>query len=194
MMLSKFRNMKRLKVQLIVASFLISVFGPGVYAMGSLNPFKVCAFSRFEGVISKDGKPVQGAVVEQIADYRGKIVKEKAVTDNNGLFSFESKYLWSLAPIMFDTFVFQEIYIYWNDEEYQAWKTVKQNGFVYGELDALQEKDRVKDKIVVNCDLTGNDKERKVIKTRTGFNSIWGLCSWDGAQVVDHERYPAELE
>ncbi len=90
-----------------------------------------------------------------------------------------------------DVNVFQSIVITNGLDEVLAWKTVKENGSFLGELGSEIPEGRKK--ISVRCEL-GDSNTRKVVRSLNGFNSIRGVCRWDGDTVVDHENYPSELD
>ncbi len=67
--------------------------------MGFLDSIRVCTFSEIEGIVTLSGKPLEGAKVEAISDYRGARNSRIVNTDRDGRFRFESTYSWSLAGI-----------------------------------------------------------------------------------------------
>lgn len=158
--------------------------------MGFLDSIRVCTFSEIEGVVTLSGKTLEGAKVEAISDYRGARNSRIVNTDMDGRFRFESTYSWSLAGIMMDVNVFQSIVVTNGLDEVLVWKTVKENGRFLGELGS--EVPTEMKKISVRCELSDSNT-RKVVRSLNGFNSIRGVCRWDGDAVVDHENFPSEI-
>lgn len=138
--------------------------------------FKVYVFSKMEGVVMKDGKPVEGAVIKRTADhYNDKAYYDQTVSDENGHFEFgaiTTRYFWSF---MFDTVVRQVVYIEHEGTRYLGWDAFKNNAHHRGELIAKDEKARAP--IRCTFDLDQEDSKKQILKLdeiRTQI--IHGLC------------------
>lgn len=138
--------------------------------------FKITVFSKMEGVVTKGGRPVEGAVVKRSADhYNDKVYSDQAVTGKDGRFSFGAISTWSLRPIIFDTVVLQEITIEFEGKIYLGWEMFKHNNHHHGEL---VNKDK-KSKAPIRCtfELNHDDRAEQVaVLDEIRHRVIRGLC------------------
>lgn len=113
----------------------IALLAPSV---GSAVSKQMCLFSRVDGVVLLDGKPVPGAEVERIYHWGWKDVtrSDSVRTDAEGHFSFppvlESSLLGSILP--HEPLVSQRILIRYDGREHKGWMYTKHNYRENGEL------------------------------------------------------------
>lgn len=155
---------RKLKLLLII---MLSVFyTKGVFAMGLSDVGKVCLFSKMEGVIKLDGKPVSNARLVRTVRWSKEKVDE-TVTDENGNFKFEAKFERTIAKFLPMEFVAkQQIDVFYNGKEYGMWSGVKREP---------EENIESRGKhLVVECELNSDDS---LIEVNGG--PIFSLCKWD---------------
>lgn len=96
-------------------------------------------FSAVDGLVVKEGKPVNGAVINQQYRWPWKDMSghQQIITNETGQFSFpaiiKNSLLGSLLP--HEPIIRQTITIQYQGETYQAWLYDKGNYDEYGELD-----------------------------------------------------------
>ena len=147
--------------------------------MGLFNFFTIYVFSEVKGVVTMNGEPVRGAQVIRVGDHEeDKVYSDTALTDAQGRFSFGSVSTFSLRPLMLGTIINQKITIKYQGMEYLAWKTAKQNNYLYGELNDEGAENPIK--LDLLCELTEPQDKRTVLQMELRKVAISGLCSWKG--------------
>ena len=167
--------------------------------MAFFGMFKINVFSDVSGVVTKNGKPVEGAVVSQWAKLnfnKNEFVNETK-TDSDGRFSFNAIYTNTVNRFLPSAnTVTQEIKINYQGKTYRAWVSVKDNYDYDGELNNIKkligERDQMKvfptkiqdaairEKIIpfhLQCELTREES----IKTND-HAAVQGICEWPGLQ------------
>lgn len=157
---------------IVAALILANSITNGVLAMGLSDVGKVCLFSKMEGVIKLDGKPVSSARLVRTVNLSKDEVDE-TVTDENGYFKFDVIFKRTITKLLPQEFVSnQNVTVYLKDKKYRIWSSVKR---VPDENSESRGKP-----FVVECEL--NSEERIL----TVNNSpIFTLCTWD---VVPDEK------
>lgn len=134
--------------------------------MGLSDVGKVCLFSKMEGVIKLDGKPVSNARLVRTVRLSKEEVDE-AVTDENGKFEFEAKFSRTVAKYLPMEFVAkQQIDVFYNGKEYEMWSGVKREP-----EENIESRGKP---LVVECEL---NQETSLIEVNG--SPIFSLCSWD---------------
>ena len=124
---------------------------------------KMCLFSEVNGVVLRNGKPVEGAVVEREAFWRWKQqrIRDSATTNEQGEFKLpmveRASILGSFLP--HEPVIEQGILIHVGREEFEAWGFIKRNYRVNGEADGKP--------LHMVCELTGEPVRR---------GKVYGLC------------------
>lgn len=100
---------------------------------------KLCMFSEVNGVVLRDGAPVEGALVERTfvwTSSRGETATDSTETGSQGEFHFPPAFKRSLTASILphNPRIRQTILIRHEGEEYQAWVFVKGNYREDGEL------------------------------------------------------------
>jgi len=164
-------------VKILFISVLLLSSSTKVWGMALFDFFKIYVFSDVNGTVLLEGKPVQGAEIIRTADHEeDKVYTDSTTTDANGHFSLPPISTYSLRPIMLGTIIRQEIIIRYDGKEYLAWKTIKMNNHIYGELNDAGIENPVK--FHLKCELTENQEKYEVIKLRHRNSRVTGLCSW----------------
>lgn len=120
----------------LVSLFLITTTVNG-YAMSLFK--NKCLFSEVNGVVLSEGKPVDGAEVDQYYKWENSDKSSRKVvkTDSAGRFSFaavlDNSLFTSLLPS--NPVIQQKIYIRHDGQEYEAYLFMKKNYDNNGELD-----------------------------------------------------------
>lgn len=103
-----------------------------------MGGFDKVMFSKVQGVVLKNGKPIAGAKVTRYYKWGATDDEktEETSTDKNGNFSFPSTSKFSILRSMLphEPVIFQEIIIHHEGEKYTAWRFTKHD---YGENDEL---------------------------------------------------------
>ena len=148
-----------------------------VHAMGFLDFMRIYLFSEVDGVVLLQGKPVSGATVVRMTEYRDKMYNHTVLTDAQGRFHFDDIYVYSMR--LGNTSIGQHIIIHYAGKEYIAWRTIKHYDNRYGELTDPEVPDAPIKKLNLRCELTGDENSRQIIEFVLGNNSIYGLARWD---------------
>jgi len=126
-----------------------------------------CLFSKVNGTILIDGKPVQDAEVERYYKWQGpdKSNKEIVKTDAQGRFSFPAAYDNSVLSSIFphNPSIQQEITIRHQGKEYEAYMLMKGNYEENGELKGKP--------LILSCDLKN--------QASVG-GDFYGICTLEG--------------
>lgn len=175
--LAKLKCLNALKAIFLV-SILTCGISEGARATPLLDMFKITIFSEFKGVVTNNGKPVEGLVLKRTADHdTDKVYTDTATTDKDGQFRFKRITKWSLRPLMFDTRIHQTITVQTSDGECVVWQTLKLNNFPRGEI-AL---DNEKSSKPIHCrvELNGDDQKDHYINESSNIFKVrayTGLC------------------
>jgi uncharacterized protein DUF6795 len=156
---------------------LFVIYTNQVQAMGFLDFMRVYIFSEVDGVVLMNGKPVSGAKVIRTADYKDKIHTNTVVTDNQGRFHFDDIFTYSMR--LSETAILQKIKIYYEGEEYLAWKLLKKHDSRYGELNDPDKPIESIQKLNLICELTDNQDKEQFIGSDLRRRIIYGLCNLD---------------
>ena len=134
--------------------------------MGLSDVGKVCLFSKMEGVIKLDGKPVPNARLVRTVNLSKDEVDE-TVTDGNGNFKFDAIIKRKASKLLPQEFaVSQLIYVHYRDKDYRIWSGVKRKS---------EENSESRGKpLVIECELSS--EEQMVIINNS---PIFSLCTWD---------------
>lgn len=161
------RNKRYLMVLIFLVSSVLSY--KGVNAMGLSDVGKVCLFSKMEGVIKLDGKPVLNAKLVRTVNLSKDEVDE-TITDKNGNFKFEAIVKRKASKLLPQEFsVSQLIYVHYKDKEYRMWSGVKRKP---------EENSESRGKpLVVTCELS-SEEDMVIINN----SPIFSLCTWDVEQ------------
>ena len=131
---------------------------------------KLCLFSAISGVITLDGKPVAGALIQRTVDkaHTHGEVTDETTTDADGYFEMPSVWDRSLIgkvlPMEFA--VHQEVLVRVDETQYKIWSGVKRKP---------EENAESKGKpLIVQCELNG---EEKIIWVNNG--PVTTVCTWD---------------
>lgn len=158
----------KIKNNLIILVFsVLSVLSiEGVIAMGLTDVGKVFLFSKMEGVIKLDGKPVSDAKLVRTVNLSKDEVDE-TVTDKNGKFEFDVIAKRSAGKHLPQEFaVSQLIYVHYKGKEYRMWSGVKRKP---------EENSESRGKpLVVACELS-SEEDMVIINN----SPIFSLCTWD---------------
>ena len=160
--------MMKLRVILrILCVLVLSVLSvKGISAMGLSDVGKVCLFSKMEGVIKLDGKPVSNARLVRTVRLSKEEVDE-TVTDENGNFKFEAKFERTITKFLPMEFVAkQQIDVFYNGKEYEMWSGVKREP-----EENIESRGKA---LVVECEL---NSDNSLIEVNGG--PIFSLCKWD---------------
>lgn len=98
---------------------------------------KLCVFSEVTGVVTSDGRPVEGAVVERSWSWvSGEPRTDTVTTDARGRFAFPALFARSMmrSILPMEPVVQQRIMIRHGDEEYVGYDFVKRNYDENGEF------------------------------------------------------------
>ena len=167
-------------MNILIRNTLILVFSLNVsqvQAMGLIDFFTIHVFSDVTGIVTMNGEPVEGAELIRTADHENdKVYTDSALTDKNGKFSFEGISTFSLRPIMLGTIIRQRIIVKYKGMEYLAWKTVKHNNHLYGELNDVNVKNPKK--LNFACELTDKQDNERRVELESLDGIIVGLCKW----------------
>jgi len=156
------------------------IFSFGVYAMSINDIGKQCLFSSFSGVITLNGKPVDGAKIKRVA-YRSHTKGDKTdytVTNAQGKFTmpavWDKNIVGTFLPMEFAAA--QEVFVYFENQEYQIWRGMKRQKEENTESNG--------EKLNVQCEL---DSEF-VFKSVNG-NKFKTRCTWaaeaDAPFIID---------
>ena len=133
---------------------LLLIISFGVYAMSINDIGKQCLFSSFSGVITLNGKPVDGAKIKRIA-YRSHTKGNKTdytITNEQGEFFmptvWDRNIVGKFLPMEFAAA--QEVFVYVDNQEYQIWYGVKREREENSEMRG--------NKLNVQCELLSEDK------------------------------------
>ena len=131
---------------------------------------KMCLFSGISGVITLDGQPVINARLKRIvrkAHSEGKKTDE-TTTDDKGYFSmpavFDRSIVGKILPMEFS--VPQQIYVYYQGQEYKIWSGVKR--------DREENSESSGNPLIVSCEL---NQEHEIASVGGGFVS--SSCHWE---------------
>ncbi|WNO08050.1 DUF6795 domain-containing protein [Teredinibacter sp. KSP-S5-2] len=102
--------------------------------MSMLFPKKVCLFSGFTGQITFEGKPLSNVRVKRNYSFENKRTEEETTTDDQGYFTFESAWAKTRAPFIAQFVAEQNIYVYFQGEEYHIWTAGKMAEEEFGEF------------------------------------------------------------
>ncbi len=175
--LAKLKCLNALKAIFLV-SILTCGISEGARAAPLFDMFKITIFSEFKGVVTNNGKPVEGLVLKQTADHdTDKVYVNTVTTDKEGKFRFKRINKWSLRPLMFDTRIHQTITVQTSDGERVVWETNKRNNFPRGEI-VLDDKKSSKP-IYCRVELSGDDQIRHLINESSNIFEVRaysGLC------------------
>lgn len=158
----------------IVIAFLYS---SQVNAMSVIG-FKICLASPASGVITQDGNSISGATLFREVNWKGEVLKQEAVTDTDGRFSFSalfSRSLWAFMPSHVS--IPQKTTIFFQGNSYLAWELDKSNFDVDGEHNSGQAIVKKEAKpFVVSCELSDENRSRTLPGTVVG---VHGICFFE---------------
>ena len=156
--------------QIVIIIFLCTAGVTAVEANG-MSLFKgeqVCIASGFEGRLTFAGKPASGARVVRKFNWKDeKGETEEAIADQDGRFSFPTHWdvLRRWLPVQF--VAYQDIFVYYNDKEYQVWGMGKMDKREYSEFGGKKPEN-------FHCELTDEIRRIDLEHEFVGTN-----CKWD---------------
>jgi hypothetical protein len=160
---------KRYAVLLILVTLLgITTIG---IAMGLFDFAKICLSSEVSAVVMLNGKPVAGAEITRMVEWKEKVYTT-TTSDAQGHFHFEPTFansvLQQIMPV--ENVIDQIINIRYQGKEYLAWRGTKRNLELNGEF-----ADRKPHPLT--CELTA---ESRLTKDGVDFasGSVRTICTW----------------
>jgi len=170
-------SIHRLKVFILVG--LLCFTSTQVHAMGI--GFKICLASDSSGVVTDEGKPIEGAVVQRKVINDGKEYVDEVITGPEGTFFFSAIYertLLKYVPFA-QPVVSQEVTITFQGEAHSAWRLVKADWEYLGEVNSGQAivKGNVKP-MVMRCELSSQEYSRYAPDSARGLHGKC-LLEWE---------------
>ena len=134
--------------------------------MGITDAGKVCLFSKMEGVIKLDGKPVANAKLVRTVNLT-KDETDETVTDENGNFKFNAIFKRTVTKFLPMEFVSnQDVWVIYKGKEYRIWSSIKREPDENSESQGKP--------FVVECELNSEERIFKV-----DGSPVFTLCTWD---------------
>jgi hypothetical protein len=97
-------------------------------AMGLFDKFRICLCSDVTGVITKEGKPVEGAEIVRRLDLflpKDQVYIDATFTDANGRFAFKPAYARRWKPMLAEVRTDQQIVVRYEDKVYLGWTNIR---------------------------------------------------------------------
>ena len=145
--------------------------------MRILDFIRIYIFTKVDGTVLMEGKPVSGAEVIQTADYKDKIHTFSAITDKQGHFHFDDLYEYSMR--LSETAILQKIVIRFDGKEYLAWRLMKRHEHRFGELNDESASETNMQAINLTCELSDDPKNKQTIGSEMRRRTVHGLCRWN---------------
>ena len=134
--------------------------------MGLSDVGKVCLFSKMEGVIKLDGKPVSNARLVRTVNLTEDETDE-TVTDEKGYFKFDAIFKRTITKLLPMEFVSnQSVWVFYKGKEYRIWMSVKREPDENSESQGKP--------FIVECEL---NSEQRIFDV--DGSPIFTLCTWD---------------
>lgn len=152
-----------------IVLFFVFLFGLSSkgYSMSFFDIGKVCLFSETHGEVVLNGKPVSNAKVIRSIIWQHETIEDEISTKQDGSFHFAPKFSNTISKFLpGETVISQEIKIYHESKEYEAWITTKRD---YEENSELNGKP-----LNLVCDLADESTSKEV-----GVRVVLGICRWE---------------
>lgn len=164
-------------IKIIIAVVSLILVAGSLIGM-SIFKTKYCIFSRFEGTLMHDGKPVSGVkIVRKMSiddTYEMKVVEE-VVTNEKGEFKFESRWEKVSMPMLSEFRILQEAYAYYQGEEIDIWGSARSRSPDEYDEFAGNYKNLI-------CELTKESEKLRFKHHR--LSRPYTKCSWDIIEKV----------
>ena len=127
---------------------------------------KACVASGFEGRVTLEGKPASGARIVRTFKWKDeKGETEETIADKDGRFSFPSHWGVFRRVLPVEVYSFQDIFVYYNGQEYRIWRIGKLDKSEYSEFGGKPKNFR--------CELTENFRRVDLEHGFVGTNCYW---------------------
>ncbi len=171
-MLNRIKQHKLFSLALLLSSLcLLSLPTTGGEFMGMLKAEPAYPFSGFSGQLLFEGKPASNTKIIRQYQLQSKpgLHEDIAMTDKEGLFSFESILIQHRTPVLssHDFLSHQEIFVEYQNKQYQIWGGAKSELGEYTEFGGKPKN--------LTCELT--EEPRKVTNEVASF--IGTSCHWE---------------